>query len=277
MVIALLCALNAVVWHLIFSQASAVSAIYFLNVGQGDSSLVVMADHNGHQARLLIDGGPINGLAKRNLETILPLNDRKIDIAVVTHPQADHYGGLIEVLDYFDVGMVLTDGKESTNASWKAFKEVVARRHIPLRTIDEYDRITYSDFVLHAFGPDPAEHPKDINDSSVVLRLDGGGFHALFTADISGEKERNIAREFDVDVDILKASHHGSRFSSDSAFLAEVTPRVAVVSTGKNTYGHPTAQALNRLAAAGARIFRTDKDGLIKITADNGAVQVFSL
>ena len=99
----------------------------------------------------------------------------------------------------------------------------------------------------------------------------------LFTGDISGKKEKELAGLYDLDVDILKVSHHGSKFSSSQDFLAASQPQFAFIEVGKNSYGHPTEEVLNRLAAVGAAIYRTDRDGTIKMVfpKKSSEIQVF--
>ena len=94
--------------------------------------------------------------------------------------------------------------------------------------------------------------------------------------DVGGETEKQIANKYDADIDILKVSHHGSKYSSNLEFLKKATPVISVIEVGKNSYGHPTNQALTRLADLGSQIYRTDQDGLVKITADDGKLRVFS-
>ena len=266
--------LNGIVWFWILTpQPLSQTEIYFLDVGQGDSALIMLSGG----AKILIDGGPINGRALRNLEPILPFSDRYIDLVQVTHPQQDHYGGLIEILKYYQVGAVLTDGQTSKNASWQEFERVVAEKKIPVIVMNAGDGIQYRDSKLDVLSPMIGETAKDINDLGIVMRVTSGDLKALFTADISAAKEKELARKFDLDVDILKVSHHGSKYSSDIQFLREATPAISVIGVGKNSYGHPTAQTLDRLASIDSLVYRTDKDGVLKARISDGQLRISHL
>ena len=110
-----------------------------------------------------------------------------------------------------------------------------------------------------------------------MVRFEASGFSALFTGDIGAATEAALAEKYDLRADILKVPHHGSKFSSSAAFLRDVAPAVAVVEVGKNSYGHPTASALDRLALVGAQIFRTDEQGTIKIVPAAESLRVFMI
>lgn len=264
--------LDIIVWAYIFNGKKLDHPeVYFLNVGQGDSSLVLLPDG----IKVLIDGGPMDGRLQKNLETILPLPDRYIDLVVITHPQQDHYGGFLEVLKYYKIGAILTDGQPSKNVSWQELEKVIKEKNIPEIVLNTGDIISYQDSKFDILSPDIGETAKDINDLGVVMLLQSRGLKALFTADIGAEKERALTRKFNLDVDVLKTSHHGSKYSSDLAFLKEVSPLVSVIEVGKNTYGHPTPQTLNRLADIGAQVYRTDKDGIVKVTVIKNQLQIF--
>jgi competence protein ComEC len=107
--------------------------------------------------------------------------------------------------------------------------------------------------------------------------METSGLKALFTADISTEIEKILSKTADIKADILKVGHHGSKYSSSLDFLRVVSPKIAVIEVGKNSYGHPTIEALKRLVEIGSRIFRTDKDGIVKIINDNGNLKVYNI
>lgn len=272
-VLALLIGIDVLVWGSIFAPKKAVNPeLYFLPVGQGDSSLVNLPGG----AQLLIDGGPVNGKAQENLEKILGLKDRCIDLVMVSHPQLDHYGGLIEVLKNYEIGAVLTDGQTSENATWQELEKVIEKKGIRKIALYSGDKIKYGDAVVSILSPKKGEWAKDLNDLSLVGVLETGGAKFLFGGDMSAEKEKQLANLYDVNIDILKVSHHGSKYSSNAEFLKEATPKVSIIGVGKNSYGHPTKEALGRLANIGSQIYRTDENGIVKLVLDRNKIKIYN-
>lgn len=269
----ILTAANIFVWQTIAAEIEHKNlGLYFLDVGQGDSELIDLPGG----VQMVIDGGPdakvLNSLGKVLLPT-----DRYIDLLVVTHPQLDHFGGLIDVLKNYKVGAVLDNGRKGTIAAYGEFEKALAEngaRHVVLK---EGDRIIYNESVFDVLSPDKASlASKELNDTCLVLMLRSGNLRALYTGDIGANIEDELIRKYDLSAQILKVGHHGSKFSSDSAFLKEVDPVVSVIEVGaKNTYGHPTKQALGRLANIGSQVFRTDQSGNVKIEFDGRSLKIF--
>lgn len=281
LVLTVLVGLDVLVWVLIlFSARSQNLELYFLDVRQGDASLVRLPGG----VKMVIDGGPPNGNLQTNLERILSLSDRYLDLVMISHPQLDHFGGLIEVLKNYKIGAVLTSNQISKQAAWQELERVIKEKEIRRIILSAGDRIRYQDSVFNILSPRPTDFAKDVNDLSLVALLQHYsnnlkivGVSAIFTGDISAKKEKQLADLYDLDVDVLKVSHHGSKFSSDSAFLKEVSPVVSVVEVGKNSYGHPTKEALGRLANFSSQIYRTDRDGLVKLMVDDGKLKIYIL
>jgi len=268
---------DAVLWYgIIFDRTIAGPEIYFLDVGQGDSSLVLLPDNFSHKIKILIDGGPANGKVGKNLENIFPANDRYIDIAVISHPQLDHFGGFIDLFEKYDVGILAVGPAAGKGVYWEALREVIEKRKIPVIVLAAGSAITYGESRWKTISPESGTITKDVNDMALVMKLDSGGISALFTGDIGANTEAALAAAYDIDVDILKVSHHGSRFSSSGAFLKKVSPLVSAIEVGKNSYGHPTEDALRRLAAVNSQIYRTDINGLIKVAYQDQQLKVFS-
>lgn len=218
--------------------------VIFCDVGQGDASLIVKGDF-----QMLIDTGPKNGGVVACLGRQIPFWDRQIEIFVNSHPQADHIGALAEV-----------EGRYRIGKKWLAG---VAG-----------DRIRYGNLSFDVLWPSDslrsqAGRPSDLNQLSVVVNLVYGEFSALFTGDLGEAGERALARDGLLrQIDVLKVAHHGSKYSSSAEFLSAVRPKLAVISVGRNNYGHPTSEALERLKAVGARIWRTDKQGELEMVTD---------
>lgn len=266
--------LDLVIWGLILFPAEVKNLeLYFLDVGQGDASLVRLPGG----IKIMIDGGPPNGKLQANLEKIFPISDRYIDLVMISHPQLDHFGGLVEVLKNYKIGAVLTSNQVSKQAAWQELEKIIKEKGIQKIILAAGDKIKYQDSYFDILSPLTSDFAKDINDMSIVTILNTSSIKAFFGGDISSKKEKQLADKYNLDVDILKASHHGSKFSSDSTFLKEASPAVAVVETGKNSYGHPTKEALGRLANFSSQIYRTDKNGLVKLIVDDGRLKIYTL
>lgn len=265
----------AILDFLVFWQIGRASAgegylqIYFLNVGEGDSELVVLPGG----VKILIDGGPPNGRVLEELAKIMPPGDRYIDLAMMSHPQLDHFGGLIEVLKRYEVGAFLTNGREEKTSAFADLQRALDENSVKSIPLSAGNVIRYENSRFNILSPTPALlGSKELNDTTLVAEFSANGSRTLFTGDISSNIEEKL---MDYNVDILKVAHHGSKFSSSAKFLAAISPAVAVIEVGKNSYGHPTKDALGRLAAAGARIFRTDLDGTIKLLIKDSSIRVF--
>ncbi len=212
----------------------------FYYVGQGDSIFI----ETPNKKQVLIDGGP--GLAiLEKLGKELPFWDRYIDLVVLTHPEHDHVGGLIEVIKRYRVGGILTTEVVQETAEYREWKRVIDQKNIPLyiaqagEIMHLDDEITFA--ILHPFESLAGQGVKCTNNSSIVVRLAYNDFEVLLTGDIEKEVERAlIASGVDLSADILKVPHHGSKSSSTREFIAAVDPIVAVIQAGKdNLHGHP--------------------------------------
>lgn len=264
------------IWGLIvFWPADEALEVYFLDVGQGDSQLVVLPGN----VKILIDGGPDNRVLDA-LASVLRPTDRYIDLVVLSHPQADHFIGLIGALKRYSVGAFISNGQDGKANSFNDLENVIRQNGIPAVVLAEKDRINYQNSRFDILSPSKnLLSSAEPNDAGLVMRLASGGAKILFTADIGANIEKELIRKYksELNVDVLKVGHHGSKFSSSEEFLTALTPKIAVIEVGrKNQYRHPTGEALSRLASAGAKIFRTDKNGTVKLTVDGNEIKMFS-
>lgn len=268
--------LDFLVFRQIFSAARGEKnlKLYFLDVGQGDSEFVILPGG----VKILIDGGPPNGRLLENLADILPSNERYIDLVMMSHPQLDHFGGLIEVLRRYRVGAFLWNGREGTSEAWGELKRAIEENSIQKIVLIAPDKIHYRESVFEILSPDKKFlASKELNNTSLVAELASNNSKTLFTGDIGFEVENELSNLLTSDIDILKVPHHGSKFSSGANFLAAISPKIAVVEVGKNSYGHPTKEAIGRLESTGAKIYRTDKDGTVKFLVNGEKMKVFHL
>lgn len=271
-ILGLLILLDVFLWHsVLFSASGTATRYYFLDVGQGDSELIIFSSG----AKLLIDGGPDNKVVSQ-LGKILSATDRYIDLLLMTHPQLDHFAGFNDVVKDYGVGAILGTGRAAMISAYKDFMGTVHTRNIPYIVLGAGDAIKFGDARLDVLSPNKkdAESP-EMNDGCLVTMVTDGPHRALYTCDAGANIEEALVRAYNLSADILKVGHHGSRFSSSADFLSAVKPKIAIIEVGKNSYGHPTKDALSRLADAGARIFRTDLGGNILITFADNALKVY--
>ena len=242
--------------------------IHFFDVGQGDAILIECP--NGQQ--ILVDGGPDPSVLLSHLGRRMPLWDRSLDLVILTHPEADHVGGLIDVLKRYDVGLVLDSGQECTSATCESWKALIEEKGIPFRRAQTGMRLDVGrDVRLDVLHP-PAQlmtnTSSDINNNSVVLRLGYGQFSALLTGDVMEEAESVLlASGQPLDSLLLKVPHHGGDTSLTAPFLVAVSPKLATISVGAdNRFRHPDEVTLEKLADT--PMYRTDLDGSTEVVTD---------
>jgi competence protein ComEC len=244
--------------------------VHFIDVGQGDSIFIRAAD--GSTA--LIDGGNPNGLALAYLRSI---GVTHLDAVILTHPHADHVGGLVDVQNSLQVDNVWTSGASNTTSIFERFIDTIAARKIPYYEAATGDQIAFGSLafdVLYGVG-----NSSNLNDTSLVLKLQYGSVSFLFTGDAETPTESLLlnSKRDQLAATILKVGHHGSSTSSSTPFLQIVHPAVAVYSAGvNNQYGHPNSETIKRVSATGATIYGTDKYGTITVTTDGKTYKVLA-
>jgi len=252
-----------------FAQGKPQLTFAVLDIGQGDALYI----ESPTGVQVVVDGGPDDSLL-RALPAVMPALDRTLDAIIETHPDADHIGGFSELLNRYEVGAFISPGIPKDTATAKKLEQQVDKKKIP-RVIAR--RGMSLDLgggaVLYVLYPDrdvSGLSNSKVNEGGIVARLVYGESEVLLMADVSSAVETRLMQldAEELGADVLKVGHHGSRFSTSEKFVSAVTPGVAVISVGKNSYGHPTAQALNILKAAGAEILRTDQEGTMVFTSD---------
>jgi competence protein ComEC len=268
--------LDAFVWWTIFSSRPAfVTHDYFLDVGQGDSELIIFPGN----VKVMTDAGPTDEVLG-DLEKVLPPNDAYIDIAIISHPQLDHFNGYNFILDHYQVGVFIYNGRDDDppNAEWSALKEKIKEKHIPLITLGRGDKIHYAQNEIDMLSPNPAfAESAELNDTGFVELIKTPEFRTLLTADTGFNVEDWLLTDHDdIRADVLKVGHHGSKYASGDDFLRAVNPSVAVIEVGvHNTYGHPGSSTLARLASStSALVLRTDQNGTVEVYPENGKLKI---
>ena len=261
--------------------------ITFCNVGQGDAVYVRFPDGRD----MLVDGGP-NDTVLQCLGRAMPFWDREINIVVNSHPQNDHLKGLISVLNRFKVDYVIRSNLSASSDVYAQFIDAITTHHVPQRLVTAGERISIGMTSLSVLWPSEsqialmqpatgvlgASTDTNLNDGSLVFSLRYGSFDAFFPGDADSHVEGQYTGDqlvpsgaeglADGRVEVLKVPHHGSKTGMTQAFIDWIKPAVAVISVGKNSYGHPTAEAINMLQSAGSQILRTDQKGDIEVVSD---------
>ena len=302
--LAFLSVLSLLVWLAVFSFPDNKLHIVFCDVGQGDSILIEKGSN-----QILIDGGPDEKVLQC-LSNNLPFWDRTIEMVVLTHPQADHLTGLVSVIERYNVKhFVVNNILNDTKLFWK-FRDELIKEKAEIDNPRAGERFKIGSLQLLVLWPeerlgDPlvwkkesqgntsdggpqgllrgggigerdsilgkAVYAGDLNKTSVILKLSFGNFDALFTSDIGFDIESkiNVGK-----VEVLKVAHHGSKYSTSAQFIKKIQPWLAVISVGKNRFGHPSPMVIKRLKSLGARVLRTDQNGEIEIVSDGRKWQI---
>ena len=242
--------------------------VHFLNVGQGDGALIVSP--SGKQ--IVIDGGPADGGAMLSeLARHMPFFDRSIDLLILSHPQLDHIFAFPDILRRYRVSRIVMTGVQYDLPRYDEFLRLIREQRIPIWIADPHKDIDLGDGVvldvvwppLGLFG----KEMKDVNNSSIMLRVLSASGSVIFTGDAEEREERAaLASGADLQATILKAGHHGSKTSSGTGFLLAVRPALVAISAGKkNPFGHPHVVILNRMKTLRIPIRVTGWEGTIGI------------
>lgn len=266
--------LCAFVWKEIFFGAKKFekSKLAFLDVGQGDSMLI-----NFDGVKILTDAGPDRKIVS-SLDKILGRDNRYVDLAIISHPQLDHFNGFNYLLENYRFGAFIFNGRSDKIPEWTSLLLKIKESDIPLITLGAGDRIIYGENEIKILSPNPdLLQSAEPNDTGLVEKIKMLGFNAIFAADIGENTENFLAKNFQITADVLKVPHHGSRYSASDYFWNAIKPKVAVIEVGaKNIYGHPAKETLAGLESLGTKVFRTDINGNVEILSDNGKIKIFA-
>lgn len=242
--------------------------VAFLDVGQGDAILITLPD--GRQ--ILVDGGPSATELNWRLGQEMPFWDRTLELVISTHPDADHLGGLVSLLDRYEIEQALVTDVEGTSQLYQAWETEVAEAQLTPAVGQAGTQLALGNGVTATIlSPDLtiADFEKP-NNHSIVLRLQFGQVSFLLPGDIEQSIERRLVQaDVPLTATVLKSPHHGSKTSSSEAFLEAVSPQIVVVSVGEdNHFGHPSPEVLDRYASYGLTVLRTDELGTIEFSTN---------
>lgn len=246
--------------------------IFFIDVGQGDSTLIITPD----KKTVLIDGGGSDSFDVGKKVLLPYLLDRrilKIDYVLISHFDTDHCGGILTIMEKVKVKNIIISEQAEHSENYERFKKLMIHKKIRLIEVKKGDKIKigrYSEFkILFPTSRLLSENP--LNNNSIVAQFNYNNFKMLFTGDIEKLAEQQIlkAEKAEIRADILKVAHHGSKTSSIPEFIKAVRPKIALIGVGKyNTFGHPNQQTIKNLENIKCRIYRTDLQGEIIIKID---------
>ena len=244
------------VWLSVFSVDDNLKIIA-CDVGQGDAILI-----QRKTTQILIDGGP-NSSVLNCLGKYMPFWDRELELVINTHPELDHYAGLIDVFKNYKVNYFGTNGSTSSSRSYKVLESLVGGSLTTQLLLTKGVVIKADMIHLDILNPEVVNEYKETNNNGVVVILKYNDFKAIFTADVENEVSDKLSNlEIIKGLDYIKVNHHGSRNGMSEKLLKQVNPKLAVISSGKrNSYGHPHAEILQILKKYEIKILRTDEVG----------------
>ncbi len=259
---------NVFIWLAVFeSKPGKYAQVSFLDVGQGDAILITASNRN----QILIDAGRDKKVL-RELGKVMPFFDRSIDVLIETHPDADHIGGMPEVVKRYSVANFLEPGVESENSIDDELERRINIKGVESTLARSGQIINLGDgSFLRILFPDRDVSLLETNDASIVAQYFFGDTCFFLTGDSPIKIEEYLVNLYgeSLKCDVLKAGHHGSRTSTGDTLLKALDPNIAIVSAGQdNTYGHPHAEVLERLKQADVEILSTIEHGTIHLVSD---------
>jgi competence protein ComEC len=264
--------ITALIWIAILTFPNNNLKIIACDVGQGDALIIIQG-----QKQVLVDGGPNNKIIEC-LGRYMPFWDRHLDVVVMTHPEQDHMGGLLEVFTTYRVDFFLADLVDNpSNEGYQALKKEVGSLGTKVINPDSSTTLRLGEVVLDVVNPVHQENKQvlgafttteNLNNFSIVFNLHYGNFDALFTGDILPDiTDEIIATNEITDIEYLKVPHHGSKNGLTKELLERSSPEVAVISVGrKNRYHHPSPDVVEMLKDI--KVLRTDQGGDVVVETD---------
>lgn len=245
--------------------------LHFIDVGQGDSSLIITPNGN----TILIDAGD-EAHAKKVLSYVREQGIEKLDLVIATHPDADHIGGMDKVIKNFDIGVfAMPDVSAKTNQYKQIQRELKAKKMRATRLYQGDEVQIDDDIDFEILSPVKGKKYDDTNEYSIVAKIVYKDTSFILMGDATMENEVDIINNVpDIDIDVLKLGHHGSSTSSSDYFITKTSPKIAIISCGKNNkYGHPHQEVMRVLKKHGVTPYRTDEMGDIVITSDGKEIK----
>ena len=242
------------------NESSSNLKIYFVDVGQADCILI-----NDNNEYSLIDAGN-NEDGEKIVKYFKDLGITKFKYVFGTRAHEDHIGGMDNIIENFQIEHFYMPDTITTTRTFEEVLDALEEKNIAFETPEEDENLTFSDTVFKVLHV--GKDKRDLNDTSIVLKLTYKNTSYLFMGDATSSVEKDILDK-DIKSDVLKVGHHGSQYSSTISFLKKASPKYAIIEVGKNnSYNHPKEVTLKKLEDLGTKIYRTDEDGTIILTSD---------
>lgn len=237
--------------------------VHFIDVGQGDSILVVQ-----NNEAMLIDAGE-NEKGREVVDYCEKQGISEIKYLVATHAHEDHIGGMDDVIENLEVDNIILTKSDYSTITYEEVITAAKEKNVNEIYPKVGNSINLGNATIMVVAPNRDDYSEE-NNNSIILKITYGNVSYLFCGDAEIESEYDMAENgIDISADVIKIGHHGSDTSTSQMLLNTVSPRYAVISVGKdNSYGHPTSQILNRLKEYGIKYFRTDEEGTIVSITD---------
>lgn len=246
------------------ANAQNIMKVSYIDVGQGDSILVQVNGKN-----LLIDAGP-NESTDKLMSYLSKQNIKKLDFIVATHPHEDHVGAMDTVIKKYDIGEFYAPKKMATTKTFENMVNALKSKNIKINAATAGVSLDLGENVKCEMVAPNGTNYENLNNYSAVIKITYGNSKFLFMGDAEKLSEKEILnKNYDISSDVLKLGHHGSSSSSSKAFLDKVSPKIAIISCGKNNdYGHPHKETLEEMKKRNIQVYRTDIDGSIVLVSD---------
>lgn len=260
--------------------------LYFIDIGQGDCSVMVTPKHK----TIVVDGGGSSAWEKNSYDigknitvpALQHIGIWAVDTVIVSHIHDDHLGGVISILESYRVGQVIMPASdrygegEFASENLLKLKTICTAKNIPIKYLQQGNSIIADNIMLKILAPEKpyiTNSDSDVNNNSLVFKLSYKGFDALFTGDIQQEAEQRLMDKA-IQCEVIKIAHHGSPYSSIEGFIKQADPELSIISVGRNNYGHPSKEVIDRLKKLDSNVYRTDQQGAVLLSTDGKRIKV---
>lgn len=254
---------NILAWSFYFSLPDGRLHLKVYDVGQGDSIFLKTAA--GY--RVLIDGGP-NTKVLDYLGADLPFYSKRLDLLILTHSDADHLTGLLDVIKQYQIQYLWVNGDDKDTRLFKEWERSIQDQAAQVKIVDQGDRMVFPDSTeIAVLWPEKEYSSSKTNNHSIVVQVSFGNFDALLTGDADNAVQPYVSGM--APVEVLKVPHHGAKEALSEEFIRTISPEVSIISVGsKNRYGHPAEKPIQILEKFSSQIYRTDTNGTTEIVSD---------
>ena len=245
--------------------------VHFLDVGKADCIYIKCEDKN-----ILIDAAD-KDVSSRVVEYLCRQNINKLDLVVLTHPHRDHIGQMEDIINNFQIDNFITSEIPQeiipTSITYKKMLESIQKKNLKIKSVHAGEKFVLGNLKINILSP--CRQYDNLNNNSVVMRLEYGKESFIFTGDAEKEAENDIIKNgFNLNASVLKVGHHGSNTSTTKSFLEKVNPKISIISVGKDKNKLPKKNIIKRIKKSGSEIYRTDIFGTIILRTNGNGIDV---